>query len=1055
MSLIAPARPSGRVSLISMFSIRIMKSILLWICLIIPAYGRQPASRTPMSPEELVIEVKGASRVVAFTNKQAGVFYTETSGPHRSAWQGWRVMSKEIMEDYALEVDGVELRRSDIVRSLVYPHKLVREYANGIKETFTMLDSINALVVLLDSVRGDRIAIRPMFSDLHAEEDFTLKSLNGGLMIGRNNHLTASPGDQYPGWIALTLMPATEFALSIYEGKEFGRNYSPAALRSGLKSSGYAVMIGAGESAQEAAGIVSSLVMSYGPNGPIAAHRDRIMRLLNRSYLRTDNPRLDAALNWAKVSMDALIMNQPKRGIFAGLPWFDDCWGSDSFISLPGATLVTGDFTDARDILRSFAGWQDTIPDSPTFGRIPNTVTTSSVSYNSVDGTPRFVKALAEYVRYSGDRSFAREMYPAVKRSIEGTLKHHVDRDYFLTHGDAETWMDAVGPHGAWAPRGNRANDVQALWYDQLRQGAALANMMKNEEESRRLWSLAGDTLASNFNRYFVPAGGGMLYDRLQSGGTADGKMRPNQLFAFDLIRDGNLRRQVFENVTKMLVYPHGIATLSQDDEDFHPYHHNPPYYVPDEAYHNGIVWPWLAGRWIDLAASYGLSNTAFEVTENMTRQILDRGAVGTLPELLDAAPRPGQTEPDLSGAYSQAWSLAEFIRSFYQSYLGVSVDAIDSTLTLKPRLPSAVGHVQFDAAVGSGTIAVGYDRGRENFSITLSSPPGAQAVNVVLVAPVEFGITRRELSVDPLNPPDLLLHVNRTQLPPGGWIRLNIGKNGVTREDEHGSERLPPTDTALPSDPRRFAGLKLASPVVHPGLKALRPPAYRILTGREVKAKSASPQIFYDVPDPEGDDKGPGSYTYPLTSYLKPGSLDLIRFTVSADTNDVHFRLQFRNLSDPGWHPEYGSHLTYAAIAIDKDGKPGSGETQVGMNSRYTLKKEFAFEEIIYVGGGVQIRDSKGKILAEYIPAEGDESDPLGNTATKTIEFAVPVDILGTPRPRWRYTVLVGAQDDHGGSGIGEFRNVAAQAKEWVGGGKMKEDDPNVYDELLPSKSH
>jgi amylo-alpha-1,6-glucosidase/glucodextranase-like protein len=1034
-----------------------MKFLVLCICLPLLAHGQEQVKRRPFTMDELAIEVKGASREVAYTNKAAGVFYTETNATHRSAWQGWRVMSREIMEDYAIEVNGVPLLRSDIVRAMVYPHQLVREYANGVREKITMLDSVNALFLQFDRVPLGQIAVRPIFSDLHGPGDVTLKAHRGTLMIGRNDHLSTSPGARYPGWIALSVLPGSEFGLSIYEEKEFGRNYSPAALRSGLRSTIFSFVIAAGDSSAGAAATADAIFQQYGPDGPIAGRRSRIERVANSSYLRTDNPPLDKAICWAKVSLDALIMNQSKKGIFAGLPWFDDYWGRDSFISLPGATLVTGNFSNAKSILRSFAEWQDTLPASPTFGRIPNTVTTSSISYNSVDGTPRFVRALGEYVRYSGDTSFAREMYPVVKRSIEGTLKYHVDGNNFLTHGDAETWMDAAGSRGAWSPRGNRANDVQALWYDELREGAVLAGMMgpgQSDQRDADSWTRISDTLASNFNNLFLRPGGGALYDHLRSDGTPDLRMRPNQLFAVELIRDENLRREVFEHVTKELVYSHGVATLSQDDEDFHPYHHYPPYYVPDEAYHNGIVWPWLAGRWIDLAAAYGLSNTAYEVTENMTHQLLDRGAVGTLSELLDAAPRSGQSEPNLSGAYSQAWSLAEFIRSFYQSYLGVEIDAPRSTLTLRPRLPSAIGHADFDVAVGSSSVAVGYDREAGKFGITVSSRPGRGNLNIVVIPPVEFGTPRNDLSSGASAASDLLLRGVRTQLLSGDSIHLEIDKNGVIREDSHGAAHLPETDTAIVPDSHRFAGLRLATPLVRPGLKALRPPPYPLLTLADIKATNPSAVKLYDAPDPQGDDTGRSRYTYPQTQSLKPGSLDLTHVTVSSDQENLYVRLQFRDLSDPGWHPEYGFQLTYAAIAIDKDRKTGSGETKVGMNSHYLLKRDFGFEEIIYVGGGVRVDDSKGKILAEYIPAPGDESNPLGNISTKTIEFALPLKIVGTPQPLWRYAVLVGAQDDHGGAGIGEFRNVEAVAGEWVGGGKVKRDDPNVYDELLPPKS-
>ncbi len=1035
-----------------------MKLLFLPISLAILAHAQEPPARVPISAEELCIAVKGASREVAFTNKRGGVFYTETNARHRSSWQGWRVMSRKIMEDYVVELDGRELSRSAVVRANVFPHQLAREYSNGVRETLTMVDSVDALVIQLDSVRSNNIAIRPLFSDLHTEDDFTLRASLGALMIGRNDQAGVAPGGgKYPRWIALSIMPMTDFALSIYEGKAYGRNYAPAVLRSGIKGDHYAFVLAAGDDSIETAYKVSRIVLGWSKDDPTISRRRRIVRTLNDSFIRTDDPRLNKALGWARASLDALIMNQRKPGIFAGLPWFDDYWGRDSFISLPGATLVTGNFADARNILRSFAEWQDTVTSSPTYGRIPNRVTTASISYNSADGTPRFVAALGEYVRYSGDTAFAREMYPVVRRSIEGTLKYHADKNYFLTHGDADTWMDAAGPKGSWSPRGNRGNDVQALWYSQLGEGIGIAKLASGgggDRASIGRWSAIRDTLASNFNRYFLPPGGGPVYDHLQPDGSPEKSNRPNQLFTADLIKEPNARLRMFESVTRRLVYHHGVATLSQDDEGFHPFHNNAPYYVPDEAYHNGIVWPWLAGRWIDLAAAYGLQDSAFEVTQNYVHQLLDRGAVGTLPELIDAAPRPGKSEPDLSGAYSQAWSLAEFIRSFYQAYLGVGVDALHSSITLRPRLPSSVHHADFNVRVGPATVAVAYERRADGIGVTLSSPPGARNLEIRIVSPPEFGTARRGSARDGTASDNLLLQESSVQLASGTRLKLVIARNGIAVEGGQATLVLGWADTLVTPNPAVFAGLRLATPVIHPGLKALHPPPYKILSGAEIKANDGAANVLYEAADPEGDDKGPGGYAYPLTSSLKPGSLDLVHFTVSSGGSGIHFKLQFRNLSDPGWHPEYGFQLTYAAIAIDKGGTRGSGQRNVGMNARYSFSPGFEYESIIYIGGGIEVQDSKGDILAEYLPAPSDAGNPLGDAASKTIEFTIPAELLGTPQADWRYAVLVGAQEDHGGAGIGEFRNVEAKASEWAGGGKKSPRGSNVYDELLPKKS-
>ena len=994
----------------------------------------QELSRTPVTTDELVIEVKGDSREVAYTNKSAGVFYTETGAGHRNAWQGWRVMSREIMEDYSIEIDDQPLNRSDIVSTLVYPDRMTRVYANGLRETLTMLDSVNAIIIELDSVKGQRVQMRPLYSDLHSADDFILKTEYGVIVTVRKDHPLPTPADPSPGAIAVTMNPGKNFALSYYEPKMVGKNFSPGALRSGATGTNYAIVVTAGESAKDAFDLANTIINHY-PDY-LDKRKARIEQMLNRSYVRTDNARFDKALNWAKASLDALIMNQRGKGIFAGLPWFDNYWGRDSYVSLPGATLVTGGFDDAREILRSFAAWQDTNEHSPNYGRIPNQVTTSSISYNTADGTPRFVIALGEYEKYSGDTAFARQMEPVVRRSVEGTLRYHTDSLYFLTHGDAETWMDAVGPGGTWSPRGNRANDVQALWFRQLQTAASLSG----DPAFRAKWLGIAGRLAANFQKYFIDTSAGLVYDHLNADGTPDRQLRPNQLFTFDLIRDETIRQRMLGTVTGSLVYPYGVASLSQDDENFHPYHHYSPYYVQDAAYHNGIVWTWLAGQWIDCLTNYGLADTAFRVTETMAGQILDRGAAGTFSELLDAAPRPGEQVPRLSGAFSQAWSLAEYIRSFYQSYLGVKIFTVPSTgergIALFPNLPDSITHAHFVVPIGPVRFDCDYQISGRAGVIAISAASQTKAMPMKLI----------------LNGKNGKLESASFSMPPNDTVKLTIGNSGVTGTAGKSQLELTMADEASsPHAPLSPKDVKLAIPRVRPDLKSLKPPDHRLLTNADIKQPADSAKTLYDAGDPEGDDTGAGGYTYPLTSNLKPGSFDMTHFTVSANRRNVYFRLQFKELSNPGWHPEYGFQLTYAAIAIDKDRKPGSGRTKVGMNSQYTLKQEYACEDIIFIGGGVQVQNEKGKILAEYLPVGGDENNPLGSVETKTIQFAIPIEIIGKPLPAWRYIVLAGGQDDHGGAGIGDFRSVETTAKEWVGGGKKISADPNVYDVILP----
>jgi glycogen debranching enzyme len=1013
-----------------LFSIRTLLFFLLPV-FILGCQKRSPSKPEPITMEELMIQVYGNSREIAYTNKQAGYFYTETNAEHRTGWQGWHIMSTKVMDDYLITVNGRPIRKTDAQLARVYPHQFVRAYPAGVQEHVTLLDSVDALVVELERIKGTSMTVSPILSASQLAADYVIKQSGPVMLIASKRHLQRTENENYPVWLGISIVGSPSPQIDSTPAS-FGTTNTFVRLQSPIVQENTTIIFVSGDTEEQAVNLAATVAGNY--RAMIAQRKDRMERLVNTSYIRTDNEQLTKAINWAKLSMDALIMNQLKKGIFAGLPWFDNYWGRDSFIALPGATLVTGDFEDAKEILRSFAEWQDREVISPTSGRIPNQVTTTSIAYNTTDGTPWFISALDQYVKYSNDTAFAREMYPSIFIAIEGALSHHCDSLNFMTHNDQETWMDAATPEGCWSPRGNRANDIQALWYHEMQIAIAMAQTC-NDAQSAIQWNGIIHGIGYNFNKMFVDDKNGFVYDHLNIDGLPDYQIRPNQLFTLNLIQDRDVRARVFRNVTEKLVYPWGVASLSQDDPNFHPYHHYSPYYVQDAAYHNGIVWTWLAGRWIDAAASYNLQDLSYQVTDNMVHQILDRGAVGTLSELLDAVPRPNQKEPQLSGTFSQAWSLAEFLRSFYQSYLGCTVDALVPRLTVVPKLPSSITHARFNIPIRTYRIDVEYEIKNHAGNLYFASPANAAETEIKLEWTFKDGTTRFYVS----------------QLPPNGRLTFKLDDDKVTEITDAGSKIMDSSLEKAVVSPALFDGIKLAAPYIRPDLKALKGPSYRVLTNKEIKAADTNAKIVFEKSDPTGDDKGNGFYTYPLSTNLKAGSLDITRFTVSSDDKNLYFRLTFRNLSNPGWHAEYGFQLTYAAIAIDKDGKPKSGEVKVGANSNYILDSKYAYEDIIYVGGGVRIADAKGETIAEYLPAAGDEKNPLGNTGSKTVSFAVPIDILGTPNPSWHFTVLVGAQDDHGGAGVGEFRNVGPVAQEWLGGGKKNSNDPNVYDVILP----
>ncbi|MDE3057169.1 MAG: hypothetical protein KGJ59_04350 [Bacteroidota bacterium] len=968
--------------------------------------------------DQLGIPVTGQGRLFAYSNKQAGTFYGEVNAQNNSGWRGWYINAENLLRDYEVHIGGTLLDRTQAT-TIVFPHMLRRTYRNGIEETFMLLDSINAIVVSVKLPKPSPKKVEISF--FYAADVISTFTENGFSFVSLRTTNAA-----VPSWICSS-SSNHEAEMSLY----------------GIPFSGATFAIAAASSQEEAKDLCTFVLNNY--DSLIAARKTRMESLLRRSFTETDNSRFNKALAWAKLSLDALIMNQaqegtPTKGIFAGLPWFNNYWGRDTFISLPGATYVTGNFKDARKILLSFSRFQEKDPASANYGRIPNIINPNSLAYNTADGTPRFVIELANYVRYSGDTALFHDLWDVVKRSIEGTLKFHTDSLFFLTHGDAETWMDAVGPNGPWSPRGNRACDVQALWLEQLLSAAAIAQSVGRDREAVQ-WKAIAATLEKNFDNYFIAGQTDIVYDHLKRDGTPSTEMRPNQLFCFDLLTSDERRHRMIDSVAKNLIYPYGVSTLAQTDPSFHPFHHYEPVYVQDAAYHNGIVWTWLNGIAIDVLTRDDLQEVIYPVTQNMVHQILDRGCVGALSELLDAYPRDKGDEPQLSGAFSQAWSLAEFIRSTYQDYFGVSADALEKRILISPKFPEELGNAAFTFRVGAASINAQYKINGDTVHVTLQ--PESKLTETYTVNYLWVYDNGDAALTDAVLPPQTKLEIIHSK------ENLRIIENGKTVDSEN-------TDSQWYrkgfSEKRNFAGIHLATPTPGLDIPALHSPSFAMLNLNQVKHDNPHAAMLFDEADSSGDDKGnSGTYTYPANVNFKPGIFDLTRATVRYDSAYAYFTLQFRNLSNPGWHPEYGFQLTIAAIALNVG--DDSGSVNIGNNSQFILDHRFAFQRLIMVGGGVSVSNAQGKILCEYLPQPTDIKNPLGCTEQKKVEFSIPLKYLVEQRGRpqeWKITILVGGQDDHGGAGVGEFRSVGKRTGEWNGGGKLNPEDPNVYDVLV-----
>ncbi|MBX2992916.1 MAG: hypothetical protein KF749_17330, partial [Bacteroidetes bacterium] len=952
------------------------------------------------SLDELAIEVSGISREFAYTNKETAFLYGETNSANKTSWQGFNVFGIEFLDDYEIWVDEKKLDRASALKTIVYPDYLKRTYKNGIVEEVRLADSLAVFSVTITAPKPIHIDVVPYFSDGQSADQYDIRLKSELALVARTSHLeraTNQPASP-PLWLALH---GSGFLPQLKSDKK-GLQFSPIMMIA-QRTKSHTIVFSVANTLEEAE--VAAKTYLARKEHYHEKRRARMEKLLHETRVETDNKQFNKALAWAKLSLDALIMNQITKGIFAGLPWFNNYWGRDTFISLLGATLVQGRFTEAKQILQSFAAYQQLDGNSTDYGRIPNIITTTDKAYNTADGTPRFVMMARDYVERSGDSTFMLEIYPTILRSIEGTLKYHCDSLGFLTHGDAETWMDAVGPDGPWSPRGNRANDIQALWAKQLEAGIWFASRI-GDVTSAALWNSQLQKLKKNFPHYFFYKGG--IADHVNKDGTPDDQLRPNQIFVSPLL-DESMRAEVLLSVTNNLTYEYGVASLSQNDENFHPYHQYSPYYPKDAAYHNGTVWTWVQGPVISELCAFNKQELAWRISRNTIHQILNRGAVGTQSELLDAIARPKEKEPRLSGTFSQAWNLAEVIRNFYDDYLGIRVDMLRHHLTLRPKLPAALGSIR--ATINLNGRAVPIEVLQRDDS-TLVQIDGR---NFRRGGTAEINLPRKgneEIS-------------SRFLLPPNSTSRYVVKGSGVSLEINEVKATDITTTYSKRLIPESLAKLNLATPKLKSGLRALKGPDHPLLTNSQVKLSNPKAKQIVNAHDPEGDDLGTGAYDYPKNSAFVPGSFDLTGFSCSVDEKNAYFRLSFRALSNPGWHPEYGFQLTYAAIAIDQDGVKDSGKRLVEQNANYVLDERHAYEKLILVGGGVRLEDDKEKILAEYRPAEADVANPLGDMKTGTISFAIPLKYFGTPTRDWTFTVLVGAQDDHGGAGLGEFRTV------------------------------
>ena len=503
------------------------------------------------------------------------------------------------------------------------------------------------------------LAVRPLLSgrgthDLHHENtDFRFDARK------RGHAVTWRPYPGVPGILALTngvYEHAPEWYRNfLYEDeRERGLDFTEDLASPGV----FRFDLARGEAACVFAADLEALTLVSDEDAPALVRR-------LRSAERRRRGRGDTRLEHAA---DAYVAHRGAgRSIVAGYPWFTD-WGRDTFIAMRGLCLATGRVRDAGEILTTWAKLVEG-------GLLPNRFIDQgdSPEFGSVDAALWFVIATHDYFIAAEEAEVKvtararRALIGAVDAIVTAYAKgtHHgirMDADGLLACGEsgtALTWMDAKVDGRAVTPRIGKPVEVQALWLNALSIAAGFSPAWGDE---------LATGLASFRERFWNPERG-CLYDVVDvnhNAGEVDASVRPNQLFAVGglpmPLLTGERAAAVVEKVEKELWTPLGPRTLATGEPGYRGRYQGGAR-ERDSAYHQGTVWPWLAGAFVEawVRTHGGTAKAKREARARFLAPLLehlDDAGLGHLPEIAD-----GDAPHTARGCPFQAWSVGEALR--------------------------------------------------------------------------------------------------------------------------------------------------------------------------------------------------------------------------------------------------------------------------------------------------------------------------------------------------------------------------------------------------------
>jgi predicted glycogen debranching enzyme len=384
-----------------------------------------------------------------------------------------------------------------------------------------------------------------------------------------------------------------------------------------------------------------------------------------KALIKTAGAKDDLASQLVLAADQFIVSRGTGKTVIAGYHWFSD-WGRDTMIALNGLTLATGRKEIAKSILTEFSNHisEGMLPNRfPDAGEVPE--------YNTVDATLWFFEAIRAYADKTGDYEFVRkELYEklgdVVEWHIRGTrYQIHVDKDGLIYAGEEGvqlTWMDAKIGDWVVTPRTGKAVEIQALWYNALCSMADFATRFGKNTDQTKYLAMAAKARAS-FNKLFWNKEDECLFDVVNLD-ESDASIRPNQIVAVSLphtMLSSTKARKVVDKVEAELLTPVGLRSLSPKDSRYVPIYTGSPF-DRDAAYHQGTVWGWLIGGFVDAYQKVHSKDAKAlaRVSEIIAafKAHLSESMVGQLAEIFDA-----DSPHTARGCAAQAWSVAELLR--------------------------------------------------------------------------------------------------------------------------------------------------------------------------------------------------------------------------------------------------------------------------------------------------------------------------------------------------------------------------------------------------------